>query len=68
MDKATQKKIKDLEKQGFKVQKVVATTKKTFEVPIELLESFMKYVKDNDIRVKYAIAEALELYLSSRVK
>lgn len=66
MDKELQKKIKELEKQGFVVKRVVPTTKKTFEVPVALVERFMKHCNDNDIKVKDAIAEAIEEYLKKR--
>lgn len=66
MDKDLQKKIKELEKQGFVVKKVVPTTKKTFEVPVELVERFMKYCRNNNVKVKDAISEAIEEYLRKR--
>lgn len=66
MDKELQKKIKELEKAGFKVKKVVPTTKKTFEVPEELLNQFMAVVKEKDLKVKDAIAEALEQWVKGK--
>lgn len=66
MDKDLQKKIKELEKAGFKVKKVVPTTKKTFEVPVDVVEQFMDYCRSNKIKVKDAVAEALEEYLKKR--
>ena len=54
------KKIKELEKAGFKVQKVVKTTKKTFEVPEKTIFEFMSIVKSIDgLKVKDAIDQAL---------
>lgn len=66
MDRELAKKIKELEKAGFKVKKVVPTTKKTFEVPVDLVERFMTHCRVKDIKVKDAIAEALEEYLKKR--
>ena len=59
MDKNLEKKIKELEKAGFQVKRVVKTTKKTFEVSEETIEQFMALVKSKDIKVKDAIEEAL---------
>lgn len=59
MDKELAKKVKELEKAGFKVQKIVPTTKKTFEVSVEVVERFMKLVKAKDLKVKDAVSEAL---------
>ncbi len=59
MDKELLKKIKELEKAGFKVKRDIATTKKTFEVPIDLIERFMAIVKHRDLKVKDAIESAI---------
>lgn len=65
MDKATQKKIQDLEKQGFKVKRAVATIKKTFELPADLVERFTDHCRKNKIKIKDATEMALESYLKS---
>jgi tryptophan synthase beta subunit len=57
------KKIRELEKLGYKVKKDIPTVKKTFEVPVELLEQFMTKVKAKNMKVKDAIAEALKNWL-----
>lgn len=59
MNADIKKKIKDLEKAGFKVKRVVSTTKKTFEVSEETLKDFMKTLKSRDILVKDAVDQAL---------
>ncbi|MGZ3769544.1 MAG: hypothetical protein ACXVCR_07430 [Bdellovibrio sp.] len=67
MDKEIAKKIKELEKLGFKVKKEVRTTKKTFEVPVDLVEQFMEYCRLNKVKVKDAVAEMFEEYLEKRM-
>lgn len=59
MDNEIRKKIKDLEKAGYKVKKDVKTTKKTFEVSEDTLDTFMAIVKDRDLLVKDAIESAI---------
>ncbi len=66
MDKETLKKIKELEKAGFKVKRVVPTTKKTFEVPVELVDAFMDYCRANKIKVKDAVEDMFREYLKNR--
>lgn len=66
MDKDLLKKIKELEKAGFKVKKVVKTTKKTFEVPEDLISQFMDLVNSRGLKVKDAIAEALQDYINKK--
>ncbi|MBL7672508.1 MAG: hypothetical protein JNM39_18670 [Bdellovibrionaceae bacterium] len=66
MDKELAKKVKELEKAGFKVQKIVPTTKKTFEVPVEVVEKFMQLVKSKDMKVKDAVSEALNDWCTKR--
>ena len=66
MDKDLLRKIKELEKAGFKVKKVIPTTKKTFEVPVDVLNKFMAIVKRDDLKVKDAIAEALQEWVDGK--
>lgn len=66
MDKDLKKKIEELRKAGFEVKRVVPTTKKTFEVPEDLLNQFMSIVKTKDLKVKDAVAEALEDWVKKR--
>lgn len=66
MDKELAKKIKELERAGFKVKRVVETQRKTFEVPTDLVERFMDYCRTNKVKVKDAIEEALEEYLKKK--
>ena len=65
MDKDIQRKIKELEKAGFKVKREVRTERKTFEVPTDLVKEFMATVRANDLKVKDAIAEAIETWVKS---
>jgi len=51
---------------GFKVQKIVPTTKKTFEVPIEVVEKFTKLIKSKNLKVKDAITEALQDWITKQ--
>ena len=59
MDEKTSKIIKDLEKKGFKVKKVVETTKKTFEIPVELLDQFIRIVREKKMKIKEAVEQAI---------
>lgn len=65
MDEKTLKMIKDLEKKGFKIKKIVQSTKKTFEVPVDLLAQFMAIVKEKDLKVKDAFEEAMTEWVDS---
>jgi hypothetical protein len=64
VDEKLAKKIKELEKLGYKVKKEVKTVKKTFEVPELLLAEFVSITKARKLKMKDAISEAIELFVS----
>lgn len=51
---------------GYTVKLSKPTTKKTFEVEIETLETFVKLQKSLGIKVKEAIREALNDWISKK--
>jgi hypothetical protein len=55
--------IKQLEKQGYQVKKVVETTKKTFDVPTEQLAKFNEVVKRRDMKIKDAMIEMFDMWI-----
>jgi hypothetical protein len=60
--------IAALEKLGYKVKLSKPSVKKTFEIEVELLESFMDIQKKSDIKVKDALHEALSDWVNKKSK
>ncbi len=66
MNQKTQKQIKELEKMGYIVKRAVKTTKHTFEVEDDTLAQFLKVVARREMKIKSAVAEALEDWLAKQ--
>jgi isopenicillin N synthase-like dioxygenase len=63
VDSETKKLIKQLEQKGFAVRRNVPTKKHSFEVPEDTLEQFFNVVHEKKLKIKDAIAEALETWI-----